>query len=98
MTRECLPRFSGSPAARRSDGLSPARYPAEPHRRLKSQTSIIAATAGGKRVVWLKIADGSNIGSVTEDADALRAAGLPWTSFAPSAPISLEMRHSFAAK
>jgi hypothetical protein len=24
----------------------------------------------------LKIADGSNIGSVTEDADALRAAGL----------------------
>jgi hypothetical protein len=27
--------------------------------------------------VWLKIVDGSNIGSVTQDADALRAAGLP---------------------
>lgn len=38
---------------------------------------IIAATAGGRRVVWLKIVDGSNIGSVTEDADLLRAAGLP---------------------
>ena len=38
---------------------------------------IIAATAAGKRVVWLKIVDGSNIGSVTQDADALRAAGLP---------------------
>jgi uroporphyrin-III C-methyltransferase / precorrin-2 dehydrogenase / sirohydrochlorin ferrochelatase len=37
---------------------------------------IIAATAAGKRVVWLKIADGSNISSVTEDADTLRGAGL----------------------
>jgi len=38
--------------------------------------AITAGAAGRKRVVWLKIADGSNIGSVTEDADALRAAGL----------------------
>jgi uroporphyrin-III C-methyltransferase/precorrin-2 dehydrogenase/sirohydrochlorin ferrochelatase len=38
--------------------------------------AISSGAAGRKRVVWLKIADGSNIGSVTEDADALRAAGL----------------------
>ena len=38
---------------------------------------IIAATAGGRRVVRVKIAGGSDIGSATDDADLLRAAGLP---------------------
>jgi uroporphyrin-III C-methyltransferase / precorrin-2 dehydrogenase / sirohydrochlorin ferrochelatase len=39
--------------------------------------AMIAATAGGKRLVRLKIVDGSNASSMTEEADLLRAAGLP---------------------
>jgi hypothetical protein len=38
---------------------------------------IIAATAGGRRVVRVKIAGGSDIASAMGDADLLRAAGLP---------------------
>ena len=38
---------------------------------------IIAATAGGRRVVRVKIAGGSDIASARGDADLLRAAGLP---------------------
>jgi uroporphyrin-III C-methyltransferase/precorrin-2 dehydrogenase/sirohydrochlorin ferrochelatase len=38
---------------------------------------MIAATAGGRRVVRVKIASSSSIASLTEDADLLRAAGLP---------------------